>query len=166
MELAEQGCITFLSRQIQGWPSNHTQNKLECMCNNKNAITSSLKQFSIKVMIRWLASATRLEMYGNEIDTCHLCTMQETNYHIFQCSYRTRAFLMRHKALQTFLNSIQTPNELIEPIANCILYWALQTQNPTNLIALQQSYPNVIAWLNHQTTLGWNLATFGHHNCS
>lgn len=111
----------------------------------KNAITSSLKQFSFKVMIRWLASATRLEMYGNEIDTCHLCTMQETNYHIFQCSYRTRAFLMRHKALQTFLNSIQTPNELIEPIANCILYWALQTQNPTNLIALQQSYPNVIA---------------------
>lgn len=127
----------------------------------KSPLPPALKRFVTKLTIRWLPSANRLKMFGNEIDTCHLCPLEETNHHIYQCSHRIPDFHSRHSALQTFLTSIHTPTTVSTAIATGILNWASKASAATNE-AFIITLPDPLAkCFQRQSILGWDLATFG-----
>ena len=121
----------------------------------KTALSTPVKRFITKLTIRWLPSATRLHMCGNEISTCPLCPLEETNYHIYQCTHRIPIFLQRH------LTSIQTPTEIVKPLTSGILHWAVQASEAARAISIEHATAAGQQCYHRQTQLGWNLATFG-----
>ena len=127
----------------------------------KTALSPPDKRFITKLTIRWLPSATRLHMCGNEISTCPLCPSEETNYHIYQCTHRIPIFLQRHTAFTAYLTSIHTPADIVTPLASGILHWATQASDAARAKSIEHATAAAQQCYHRQTQLGWNLATFG-----
>ena len=127
----------------------------------KTALPPHLKKFITKLTVRWLPSASRLHMCGNETNTCSLCPSVETNHHIFQCSHRIPTFLTRHKDFTAYLESIQTPPDTTLALTTGILHWAVQASATARTAATQTLTIHARLCYQQQTAIGWDLATFG-----
>jgi hypothetical protein len=53
------------------------------------SITPTIKPFSVKLSIRWIATGTRCAKYGSLMDSCHLCDEPETHNHLIPMSPKT-----------------------------------------------------------------------------
>lgn len=126
-----------------------------------SAMNPAMKRFSVKLSIRWLPVGIRLKYYGNEIDVCHLCPARETPLHLFQCSHRIPFFHDRHSAFCTFLESIATPIDIIAPLSNGILFWAISANVIRTEAARLALSPEILRCVQRQDSAGWYLATIG-----
>ena len=89
-----------------------------------------LQRFAVKLYIRWLPTATRLQLFGHELASCPFCSDDETNTHLLHCRARHAHFHSQHDAFVTMLQSLHTPPDITQAIANNILYW--QTHHGSN----------------------------------
>ena len=83
----------------------------------------------------------------------------ETNTNLLHCSRRHHHYISQHDALVTFLQQLQTPIDIIQPIAGNILFW--QTNNGNDPPTSPNTSDRARRCIEAQQQLGWHLATCG-----
>ena len=118
-----------------------------------------LQRFATKLYIRWLPTATRLQLFGHELATCPFCPQDETNVHLLHCPARYDHYISQHQAFTLLLASLHTPSDIIKPLADSILYW--QTHGGSAPTFNTDASNRAQRCLRSQRKIGWRLATCG-----
>jgi hypothetical protein len=83
----------------------------------RNRMTLSVRTFSTKLLIGWLATGTRMEKYGNRLTQCHRCGGIEMVDHLFRCPDNRDLFNTFLTDFQEFLVSIKTKPAIMDDAA-------------------------------------------------
>jgi hypothetical protein len=84
------------------------------------SIPPTIKPFSVKLSIRWIATGTRCAKYGSLMHSCHLCDEPETHNHLFQCPQKQEEKSTYIKELREFLGTINTAPQITHALTTGI----------------------------------------------
>jgi hypothetical protein len=128
----------------------------------RTTLTPSIRQFSVKLGINWLATGKLKKRYGDEITECILCGREEDTMHLLLCPNRMDLVIGLLKQFQQYLEEITTDPTILTAIIYELHRFFALTEVESFSSFKKPTEPSILKAINSQEAIGWHRFVRGY----